>query len=138
MFTYYALKLVWLIGYKLEGLTNNTVSSNNLLGAFNGLLYLNARFWIYVRFCSIGYMLNVACPYGFLGTDCADRCNDTCNGCNRFNCSCDSGCKPGWHGYDCSNGNVRFWFLWKKNAYCMNLYDVLFSSFAFVDLKRMV
>lgn len=53
-------------------------------------------------------MLNVACPHGLFGPDCADKCSDTCDGCNRFNGSCDSGCNPGWQGYDCQDGNVYF------------------------------
>ena len=53
-------------------------------------------------------MFNVACPYGFFGPDCAEKCKDTCVGCNRFNGSCDSGCNPGWQGYECQYGKEEF------------------------------
>uniref|UniRef100_K1Q3Y1 Multiple epidermal growth factor-like domains 10 n=1 Tax=Magallana gigas TaxID=29159 RepID=K1Q3Y1_MAGGI len=44
-----------------------------------------------------------ACQYGLFGPDCLHECNDTCDGCNRFNGSCDSGCNPGWQGYECQD-----------------------------------
>uniref|UniRef100_K1QMJ3 Multiple epidermal growth factor-like domains 10 n=1 Tax=Magallana gigas TaxID=29159 RepID=K1QMJ3_MAGGI len=43
-----------------------------------------------------------ACPYGFFGKDCTDKCNYTCTGCNDVNGSCDSGCHPGWFGNYCN------------------------------------
>lgn len=52
-------------------------------------------------------MLNVACPSGFFGPDCVDICKDACDGCNRFNGSCDSGCNPGWQGFECQAGNEK-------------------------------
>lgn len=53
-------------------------------------------------------MLNVACPYGFFGPDCADRCYESCDGCNRLNGSCDYGCNPGWQGNNCQYGNEKY------------------------------
>uniref|UniRef100_A0A8W8NTX1 Multiple epidermal growth factor-like domains 10 n=1 Tax=Magallana gigas TaxID=29159 RepID=A0A8W8NTX1_MAGGI len=53
---------------------------------------------------SFGYHMDLCktpCPSGFFGPDCVDICKDACDGCNRFNGSCDSGCNTGWHGYEC-------------------------------------
>lgn len=65
--------------------------------------------YMYLRFESwIHYILLSACPHGFFGPDCAERCNDTCNGCNNVNGICDSGCNSGWRGYDCQDGNGKY------------------------------
>lgn len=47
---------------------------------------------------------NQACPRGFFGQDCSEKCNDTCEGCNNVNGVCDSGCIPGLKGDICYEG----------------------------------
>lgn len=49
-----------------------------------------------------------ACPYGYFGHDCADKCNDSCTGCNILNGLCDSGCHPGWKGEYCHLGKYSY------------------------------
>lgn len=44
------------------------------------------------------------CAHGLFGQDCANKCNDKCDGCNNVNGLCDSGCQPGWTGIDCRTG----------------------------------
>lgn len=48
----------------------------------------------------------LACPDGFFGKDCSEKCIATCAGCNTFNGLCDSGCISGWKGYFCNQGMV--------------------------------
>nr|XP_034320244.1 uncharacterized protein LOC117687580 [Crassostrea gigas] len=49
-----------------------------------------------------GHRCELACPYGFFGQGCADKCNEKCNGCNTVNGLCDYGCKSGWTGDNCN------------------------------------
>eukprot|EP00105_Crassostrea_gigas_P043103 XP_019927251.1 PREDICTED: scavenger receptor class F member 2-like [Crassostrea gigas] len=43
----------------------------------------------------------VACPYGFFGQNCNEKCKNKCTGCNNVNGVCDRGCQPGWKGDYC-------------------------------------
>ncbi|XP_065935879.1 multiple epidermal growth factor-like domains protein 10 [Magallana gigas] len=52
----------------------------------------------YIELCEVEVY---SCPYGYFGHDCADKCNDTCTGCNILNGLCDTGCHPGWKGEYC-------------------------------------
>lgn len=45
-----------------------------------------------------------ACQHGHFGEECAERCMETCAGCNNVNGLCDSGCLSGWFGYFCNKG----------------------------------
>lgn len=47
-----------------------------------------------------------ACLDGFFGQNCANKCNDTCTGCNNVNGVCDKGCHPGWKGDYCDIGRL--------------------------------
>ncbi|XP_078327417.1 uncharacterized protein LOC144623110 isoform X1 [Crassostrea virginica] len=42
-----------------------------------------------------------ACPDGFFGPQCVNKCNSTCYGCNIISGSCENGCLPGWKGNYC-------------------------------------
>lgn len=52
------------------------------------------------------YFISGYCPIGYFGAGCADNCNNTCDGCNTVNGLCDSGCHPGWKGFNCEESNV--------------------------------
>lgn len=50
-----------------------------------------------------------ACSTGFYGNNCSEQCNNNCNEttkCNRFTGKCGGGCKSGWTGNTCDDGNV--------------------------------
>lgn len=68
------------------------------------LLCMSKFYFVSVLFHTLSF-LHLACLQGHFGPDCADRCTDTCDGCNKFNGTCDSGCNPGWQGLECQNGN---------------------------------
>lgn len=57
-----------------------------------------------MQFRIIYNLLPPACPRGYFGKDCAQKCNDTCIGCNTSNGLCESGCSPGWKGDYCHKG----------------------------------
>lgn len=50
--------------------------------------------------------VKLACPIGFYGQDCSEKCNDTCAGCNHASGVCDSGCVSGWMGHFCNQSIV--------------------------------
>eukprot|EP00105_Crassostrea_gigas_P010418 XP_011425691.1 PREDICTED: cell death abnormality protein 1 [Crassostrea gigas] len=59
----------------------------------------------YSQCCKPGYQghhCELACPRGYFGNECTEKCNGTCSGCNNVNGVCDSGCIPGWKGYHCN------------------------------------
>lgn len=47
-----------------------------------------------------------ACPRGYFGNGCFEKCNDTCVGCNNMNGLCDFGCIAGWRGGFCNEGTT--------------------------------
>lgn len=47
-----------------------------------------------------------ACPRGYFGNECSEKCNDRCVGCNNVNGLCDFGCIPGWRGDFCNEGST--------------------------------
>lgn len=49
----------------------------------------------------------IACPPGLYGLNCSNKCSPNCVSCNRFNGTCEFGCKPGWKGLTCQNGSKR-------------------------------
>ena len=51
----------------------------------------------------------LACLKGFHGQNCTQACYDKCDGCNNVNGYCDRGCKPGWKGHNCQEGNEILW-----------------------------
>lgn len=58
--------------------------------------------------------VKLACPIGFYGQDCSEKCNDTCAGCNHVSGVCDSGCVSGWMGHSC-NQSIVFTSYWINN-----------------------
>lgn len=56
-------------------------------------------------FFSIYFHIFTACPYGFFGEECSEKCHPTCKNCNIFNGFCNFGCNPGWEGDFCHKGN---------------------------------
>ena len=53
------------------------------------------------------YMV-VACPDGFFGQQCVNKCNSTCYGCNIISGLCDNGCLSGWKGNYCHESIAIF------------------------------
>lgn len=66
----------------------------------------------------VGFIVAVffqsVCPHGFFGHNCANKCKDTCNGCNHVNGLCDNGCLAGWNGEMCRasmfTNNLYYYF----------------------------
>lgn len=63
---------------------------------------------------SLFVLFKSVCPHGFFGLDCANKCKDTCNGCNHVNGLCDNGCLAGWNGEMCRasmfTNNLYYYF----------------------------
>jgi hypothetical protein len=52
----------------------------------------------------------VACPVGFYGNNCVERCNTNCGlpgVCNKTSGQCEGGCQPGWRGILCDTSKCR-------------------------------
>ena len=50
------------------------------------------------------------CPSGFYGLGCTTACPGHCKNdesCNHINGTCDRGCKDGWTGVTCAEGNIQ-------------------------------
>ena len=65
------------------------------------------------------YMV-LACPDGFFGPQCVNKCNSTCYGCNIISGSCENGCLPGW-----------------KGNYCHEIIAIFYYYSEFVDVQRL-
>lgn len=53
-------------------------------------------------------LFSLACRIGFYGYNCSYQCRSNCfieNLCDRFTGYCTGGCKPGWTGQMCDQGN---------------------------------
>lgn len=51
-------------------------------------------------------MFFLECRKGYYGPNCTLQCNSNCDGCDNVNGVCSRGCKPGWKGNNCGEGNV--------------------------------
>ena len=80
----------------------------------------------------------LACPDGFFGNDCAEKCNTECKGCDNVNGSCDSDCYPGWKGVFCNEGTYVLMHFEKKSqiqaiklllsAQSMFIFEIVYSE----------
>lgn len=57
--------------------------------------------WKDVSVTNMNTYMVLACPDGFFGPQCVNKCNSTCYGCNIISGSCENGCLPGWKGNYC-------------------------------------
>nr|XP_034318570.1 multiple epidermal growth factor-like domains protein 10 [Crassostrea gigas] len=71
-----------------------------------------------------GHHCELACPRGYFGNECSEKCNKTCSGCNNVNGVCDSGCIPGWKGYHCNEACDRGSYGIRCNETCGHCRDV--------------
>lgn len=54
------------------------------------------------------YSFYLECPPGYYGNDCRYQCSLNCNvrnSCDISTGQCEGGCKPGWTGNTCNQGN---------------------------------
>lgn len=56
-----------------------------------------------IFFIRLNYIFS-ACPRGYFGKECFQKCSETCAGCNNVNGVCDFGCVSGWTGIFCLSG----------------------------------
>ena len=69
------------------------------VGLYNDLLYLILKLIFIVS----------VCPYGRYGADCVSVCSVTCVNpvCEKITGVCDSGCRSGYTGDYCHEGNIN-------------------------------
>ena len=61
---------------------------------------------IYISYCVL-----TRCDFGYYGLECRDQCSSFCKtsrDCDHVTGFCKNGCKSGWRGNDCLEGNCAF------------------------------
>lgn len=48
------------------------------------------------------------CNDGYFGPNCIESCKTTCKSCNKMSGICNNGCKPGWRGIYCQEGDLMY------------------------------